>query len=77
METSRELLTQSLALSALIAATLEYAVVVRHRLDRRLEAAEIAEAQQVGLGALVRVILIDDEQPRRPLLRHAFRRRAR
>jgi len=77
METSRELLTQSLALSALIAATLEYAVVVRHRLDRRLEAAQIAEAQQVGLGALVRVILIDDEQPRRPRLRHAFRRRAR
>jgi hypothetical protein len=57
METSRELLTQSLALSALIAATLEYAVLVRHRLERRTL---IAEAEQTGLRALVRVMLTDD-----------------
>jgi hypothetical protein len=57
METSRELLTQSLALSALIAATLDYAVLVRHRLERRTQ---IAEARQAGLRALVRVMLTDD-----------------
>jgi hypothetical protein len=59
MEASRELLTQSLALSALVAGTLEYAVLVRHRVDRRMEAAQIAEVQRSGLRALVRVFLAD------------------
>ena len=60
MEASRELLTQSLALTALVAGTLEYAVLVRHRLDRRVEAAQIAEVQRSGLPALVRVLLAEE-----------------
>jgi hypothetical protein len=57
MDATRELLTQSLALTALVAATLEYAFLVRHRVGRRLTALQQAEAEHVGLGALVRVML--------------------
>jgi hypothetical protein len=68
------LLAQSLAYVALIAATLEYAILVRHRLDRRIAVAQLAEEQEVGLRSLVRVFLVDDPQseplrapsPRRP-----------
>jgi hypothetical protein len=60
MDETRELLVQGLAVSALIGATLEYAILLRHRLERRAYEAQIAEAQQVGLRALVRVMLVED-----------------
>jgi hypothetical protein len=55
MEGTREILLQGLAVSALIGATLEYAILLRHRLERR---AREAEARQLGLCALVRVMLL-------------------
>jgi hypothetical protein len=57
---SEQLLAQSLAYVGLIAATLEYAILVRHRLDRRIAVAQIAEVQETGLRGLVRLFLIDD-----------------
>ena len=57
MEGTREILVQGLAISALIGATLEYAILLRHRLERR---ARELEAAQLGLGALVRVMLVED-----------------
>ena len=57
---SEQLLAQSLACVGLIAATLEYAILVRHRSDRRLALAQIAEVQETGLRGLVRLFLIDE-----------------
>jgi len=57
MEGTREILVQGLAVSALIGATLEYAILLRHRLERR---AREEEAERLGLGALVRVMLVED-----------------
>lgn len=57
MEGTREILVQGLAVSALIGATLEYAILLRHRLERRMSE---REAEQLGLGALVRVMLVED-----------------
>lgn len=57
MEGTREILVQALAVSALIGATLEYAILLRHRLERRVRE---AEARQLGLCALVRVMLVED-----------------
>ena len=56
MEGTREILVQGLAVSALIGATLEYAILLRHRLERRNE----READLLGLCALVRVMLIEE-----------------
>jgi hypothetical protein len=56
----QELLTRLLAYAALIAATLEYAILVRHRVVARLAVAQSMEAQQVGLRGLVRVLLADE-----------------
>jgi hypothetical protein len=57
MEGTREILVEGLAVSALIGATLEYAILLRHRLERRVEE---AETRRLGLCALVRVMLVDD-----------------
>jgi hypothetical protein len=57
MEGTREILVQGLAVSALIGATLEYAILLRHRLERR---ALEAEAEHLGLCALVRVMLVEE-----------------
>jgi len=59
---SEHLLLQSLSYIALIAAALEYAILVRHRTERRAAAAHIAEAQEMGLRGLVRLFLVDDQQ---------------
>ena len=53
-----DLLTRALVLVALLAGTLEYAILIRHRLVHRAELS-IAEAQEVGLRGLVRVMLAD------------------
>ncbi|MGH3118951.1 MAG: hypothetical protein ACRDQ2_17930 [Gaiellales bacterium] len=51
MHPTPELLTEILAIAALVAGTLEYAIVVRHRVDRR----EAAREDAWGLRGLVRV----------------------
>jgi hypothetical protein len=60
---SEHMLVQALSYIGLIAAVLEYAILVRHRAERRTAAAQIVEAQETGLRGLVRVFLVD-EQPR-------------
>lgn len=55
MQPTPHLLTELLAIAALLAGTLEYAIVVRHRLDRREAARENAWA----LRGLVRVTTAD------------------
>ena len=52
----QQLLAQSLAFCGLLAATLQYAILVRHRLERRLAMCELAEVRHQGLGALLRVV---------------------
>jgi hypothetical protein len=52
-------LTEALSLAALIAATLEYALVVRHRESTRAEWREREQAGDAGLQGLVRVFLAD------------------
>jgi hypothetical protein len=59
MESDPHLLTQILAIAALLAATLEYAFVVRHREDHRAEIREREHAANTGLQGLVRVFLTD------------------
>lgn len=54
-----ELLARALTLAALTAATLDYAVVVRHRVERRILAAEVQQFAESGLRGLVRVLLVD------------------
>jgi hypothetical protein len=52
-------LAQLLSLAALIAATIEYAEVIKRRVKRRADARERAAIQDVGLNGLVRVFLAD------------------
>jgi hypothetical protein len=51
MQPTPQLLTDLLAVAALIAGTLEYAIIVRHRVDRR----EVAREDAWALRGLVRV----------------------
>lgn len=53
-----DLLTQALVLAALVAGALEYAILIRHRVVRRAEM-RTAEAHEIGLRGLVRVMLAD------------------
>ena len=48
-------LAQLLALVALVAATLEYALLIRHREERRRRTR--TESEEIGLRGLVRVLL--------------------
>jgi hypothetical protein len=59
-------LVDGLTLSALIAGTLEYALLMRHRELRRYELRLDESIAEAGLRALVRVVLIDDQLPARP-----------
>jgi hypothetical protein len=56
--TDLEVLARALGLAALIAASLEYAILLRHRTARRMAHA-VAETQDAGLRGLVRVLLTD------------------
>lgn len=58
--TEQLLLAQSLTFCALLAATLEYAVLVRHRVERHTAMMALREAQAVGLRGLVRLFLTDE-----------------
>ena len=53
-----DLLTRALVLVALLAGALEYAILIRNRLVRQAKR-RIAEAQEIGLRGLVRVMLAD------------------
>jgi hypothetical protein len=53
------LLAQSLALAALIAATLEYAMLLRRRLANRAWVRHLAEVQESGARGLRRILRTD------------------
>jgi hypothetical protein len=52
-------LTQALALTSLVGGTLEYAILMRHREERRREARHVNEVQAAGREALFRAHLLD------------------
>lgn len=52
-------LARLLSLAALLAATIQYAELTRHRTLRRADAIERAEFERLGLAGLVRVLLVD------------------
>jgi hypothetical protein len=66
-------LGDGLTLAALVAGTLEYAILMRHRAVRRYELLMDASIAEAGLRGLVRVVLIDEQIPRRSG-RRLFRR---
>lgn len=57
-----ELLGRLVALAALIGATIEYAEILRRRVERRRRAADIADSQAAGLRGLVRVFLSEESR---------------
>lgn len=65
-------LGDGLTLAALVAGTLEYAILMRHRAVRRYELLMDASIAEAGLRGLVRVVLIDEQIPRPS--RRRFRR---
>ena len=58
-------LTEALGFSSLIAGTLEYAILLRHREVRRRETADAELASDLGREALVRMSLLGRATPRR------------
>lgn len=58
-------LVDGLTFAALIAGALEYAILMRHREARRSDLLMDASIAEAGLRALVRVVLIDEQVPRR------------
>jgi hypothetical protein len=65
MDPTHETLQQALSLAALVAGTLQYAIVLRRRADRRAEERYSREVQELGLRGLVRVLLVEDPMPAR------------
>jgi hypothetical protein len=59
------MLARLLAMAALLAATTEYAEVIRRRALRRVNARERSALEQHGLHGLVRVFLADSPPSRR------------
>ena len=58
-------LGEALGFSTLIAGTLEYAILLRHREERRRESAHAELATDLGHDALVRMSLLDGSARRR------------
>jgi hypothetical protein len=58
-------LTEALTLSTLVAATLEYAILMRHREERRSTERFEQVATTLGHRALQRMRLIDRDRPAR------------
>jgi hypothetical protein len=58
-------LVEALSFSSLVGGTLEYAILIRHRRERRDEARLIEEVQSAGRQALFRARLIDRARPAR------------
>ena len=67
-------LGDGLTLAALIAGTLEYAILMRHRAVRRYELLMDKSIAEAGLRGLVRVVLINEQVKQRP---HGLFRRLR
>ncbi len=59
MSADAEMLARLLAMAALIAATTEYAEVIRRRVVRRAKARERSVLEEHGLQGLVRVFLAE------------------
>jgi hypothetical protein len=57
----QQLLGQTLALAALVAGTLQYDLMVKHRAERRAATQLDDEIKRYGLVGLVRVMLLDDQ----------------
>jgi hypothetical protein len=58
-------LVEALSLSSLVGGTLEYAILIRHRRERRADARLLAEMQSAGREALLRARLLDRGRPAR------------
>jgi hypothetical protein len=58
-------LTEALGFSSLIAGALEYAILLRHRAERRSDAEHADLASDLGHEALMRLSLLDRAAPRR------------
>ena len=58
-------LVELLTLTALVAGTLEYAILLRYREERRRDSAHVALASDLGHDALLRMSLLDRGAPRR------------
>ena len=58
-------LVEALSFAALIAATLQYAILVRHREERRDQERYLHEAEAAGRQALFRARLLDRGRPSR------------
>ena len=66
-------LVDGLTLAMLIAGTLEYAILMRHRESRRYDLRMDESIAEAGLRALVRVVLIEGQQgPRWRRARRSF-----
>ena len=59
------MLARLLAMAALLAATTEYAEMIKRRVLRQVNARERSALQQHGLHGLVRVFLAESPPPRR------------
>jgi hypothetical protein len=58
-------LAEALGLSALMAGSLEYAILIRHRQERRMRVSFIDDADAVARDALTRVSQRDNRWPMR------------
>jgi hypothetical protein len=58
-------LTEALGLASLVAGTLEYAILLRHREERRRDAADLALTTNLGHEALMRMNLLGPAPRRR------------
>lgn len=58
-------ITEALALTSLVGGTLEYAILIRHREERRDYARQVDEVHAAGRLALYRARLLDRPRPPR------------
>jgi hypothetical protein len=58
-------LVEALSFSSLVGGTLQYAILMRHRQERRDEARLLDEVQSAGRQALFRARLLDRGRPAR------------
>jgi hypothetical protein len=58
-------LVEALSFSSLVGGTLQYAILMRHRQDRREEERQLHEVEVAGRQALFRARLLDRGRPQR------------
>jgi hypothetical protein len=66
-------LGHALAFAALVSGALEYAIVIRHRAERRMDLLNETLIRQTSLPALVRITLLDEQMPKPRRPRSLFR----